>query len=39
MPKEWVKEPPHVQAKYIDSLHKLQDDNISLMHLKQSLDH
>ena len=36
MAKEWVKEPLHVQSKYIDSLHRLQDDKISLR-LKQSL--
>ena len=38
MAKEWVKEPPHVQAKCIDSLHKLQDDKKKSMRLKQSLD-
>ena len=35
--KELVKEPPRVQSKYIDSLHRLQDDKISSLHLKQSL--
>ena len=37
MAKEWVKEPPHVQSKYIDSLHRLQDDKISYLRLRQSL--
>ena len=37
MAKEWVKEPPHGQSKYIDSLHRLQDDKISSLRLRQSL--
>ena len=37
MAKEWVKEPPHVQSKYIDSMHRLQDDKISSLRLRQSL--